>query len=99
MFQGDGCHIVDDIQARCITHYEKEKIQFEFTTDSKLKPSPLHQKKLLILNTGHLLAEIDQVQVDHVRVSKIYHQKILYDTILLSPLSKSNRITERVYRP
>ena len=84
MFQGDLCHIIDEIQTRRITLDEKEKIQFEFTADSKLKPSNLHQKKLLILKTNHVLAEVDQSQVDHLRVSKIYHQEIPYHTVLLN---------------
>ena len=78
MFQGDVCHLVGDIQARRITRNEKEKIQSEFIADSKLKPSTLYRKKLLILKTDHLLAEIEQVQVDHLRASKVYHQKMPY---------------------
>ena len=46
MFQGDVCHIIGDPQARHITTYEKEKIQSEFTADSKLKRSTLHRKKI-----------------------------------------------------
>ena len=42
----------------------------------------------MILETDHLLLEIDQVQLDHLRVSKIYHQKMLYQAILLIPLCK-----------
>ena len=87
LFQGDVYHIVGDIQARRITYDEKEKIRPEFTVDFKLKPSNLYQKKnILVLRTNHLLVEIDQMQVDHLRVSKIYHQKIPYHAILLSPL-------------
>ena len=88
LFQGDVCHLVANIQVRRVTHHEKEKIQSEFTADFKLKPSTLYRKKMLILRNDHLLVEIDQVQVDHLRVSKIYHQKTLYHAILLSPLPK-----------
>ena len=48
------CHLVGDIQARRITHDEKEKIQSEFIADSKLKLSTLYRKKLLIFKTDHL---------------------------------------------
>ena len=88
MFQGDVCHLVANIQVRRITHHEKEKIQSEFTADFKLTPSTLYRKKMMILRNDHLLVEIDQVQVNHVRVSKIHHQKTLYHAILLSPLPK-----------
>ena len=44
LFQGDVCHLVDDIQARRITHDGKEKIQSEIIADSKLEPSTLYQK-------------------------------------------------------
>ena len=91
LFQGDVYHIVGDVQARRITCGEKEKIRPEFTADFKLKPSNLYQKKkkkILILRTNHLLVEIDQMLVDHLRVSKTYHQKIPYHASLLSPLYK-----------
>ena len=86
LFQGDVSHLAGDIQVRRITHDEKEKIQSECTADSKLKPST--GKRLLILKTDNLLAEIEQAQVDHLKASKIYHQKMPYHTILLSPLCR-----------
>ena len=46
LFQGDLCYQVGDIQARRITHDEKENIQSAFIADSKLKPSTLYRKKI-----------------------------------------------------
>ena len=90
LLQGDVCHIVGDIQARRITHDEKEKIQSEFTSDSKLKPSTLYWKKLLILKSNHLLVEIVQVQVDYLSVFKIYPQKKYYILRFFNPLCETN---------
>ena len=42
--QGDVCHLVGDIQARLITHGEKEKMQYKFTTDSIWMLSTLFRK-------------------------------------------------------
>ena len=79
------------------TWWKGKKIQYEFIADSKLKPSTLYQKKkLLILKTDNLLAETEQVEVDHLRTSKIYHQKMPYHAILLSPGAKCKWITKRI---
>lgn len=92
MFQGNVCHIVGDIQAPCITQYEKEKTQSKFSTDSKLQPSTLHQKKI---------ADIENRSVAGRNRSgasrSVYHHKIPCHTIRLSPLNKSTRIIKRVY--
>ena len=61
--QGDVCHLVGDIKARRITHDGKENIQSKFTADSKLKPSTLHRKKLLILKTDHLQLELQITKI------------------------------------
>ena len=70
-------------------------MQFEFTANSKLKPSTLYRKKIMILKTDHFPLDIDQVQVDHLRVSKIYHQKTLYHAILLIPLCKKQFVNKK----
>ena len=77
--QGDACHLVADIQVRLITHDEKEKMQsynlniphildwsYQFYTG----------KNLLIVKIDHLPAETEQVQVDHLRASTMYHHKM-----------------------
>ena len=51
---------------------------------------------MLTLKTDHLLVETEQVQVDHWRASKMYHQKMPYHAILLNSYAKSNRTTKDV---
>ena len=97
LLQGDVCHLVEDIQAWHITHDEKEKrYNMNLLQIPNWNSQPYTKKKLLILETDNLLAEIEQVQVDHLRASKIYHQKMPYHAILLSPGAKCKWITKRI---
>ena len=50
------------------------------------------------MKINHLLAEIEQVQVDHLRASTIYHQKMPYQAILLNSCAESNRNSKRSYK-
>ena len=98
---GDSCHLAANIRVRLITYNEKEKMQscklnlphilewsYQFYTG----------KNLLILKTDHLLSETEQVQVDHSRVSTIYHRKMPYHAVLLNSCAESNRNTKRNYK-
>ena len=67
---------------------EKEKIQSKFTADSKLKPSTLHRKQLLILKTDHLQAETEHVQVDHLRASKILSKNAISREALVQKVTE-----------
>ena len=98
--QGDACHLVADIQNWLITYDEKEKMQ----SGNLNLPHILGwsywfiRKKLRVLKTDHLLAEIKQVQVHYLRASTIYNHKMPYHSAFLNSCAERNRNTKRIYK-
>ena len=98
IIQGDAYHLVADIQVWLITHDEKEKMQpCNLNSPHILDWSYQFYigKKLLILKTDHLLAKTEQVHVDNLTASTIYHHKMPYHAVLLNSRAESNQNTKR----